>query len=53
MSGELERAIDALFHLDPGCPREEWVRIAMAAKAAGVPFSDFHEWSSSASNYVS
>jgi putative DNA primase/helicase len=45
LPSELERARSALFSLDPDCGREEWVRIAMAAKAAGLSFNDFHEWS--------
>jgi putative DNA primase/helicase len=50
---EAERAAAALFHLDAGCPREEWVRAGMAAKAAGLSFDEFHNWSSSAGNYAS
>jgi len=45
------RARTALFTLDPGCSREEWVRIGMAAKAAGIPEGDFVDWSSTAANY--
>lgn len=52
MIGEIERAASALFHLDPGCPREEWVRAGMAAKAAGLSFDEFHTWSASAGNYA-
>lgn len=51
MVGEHERAISALNYLDAGCPRDEWVKIGMAAKSAGLSFEDFHTWSSSASNY--
>jgi putative DNA primase/helicase len=46
-----ERARSALFFLDPDCDREEWVRIAMAAKAAGLQFSDFHDWSAKGKKY--
>jgi len=52
-SDELERARSALFALDAGCPRDEWVTIAMAAKAAGLPFAVFHSWSEPAHNYRS
>ena len=45
---EPERARDALYSLDPGCPREEWVKYGMAAKAAGLDFEDFHQWSAGA-----
>jgi putative DNA primase/helicase len=48
---EIERVVSALFFLDPGCARETWVRIAMASKAAGISFEEFHEWSASAPNY--
>lgn len=45
------RARDALFALDPGCPREEWVRVAMAAKSAGLDADDFIGWSRGAGNF--
>ena len=35
---ELERAYSALAAIDPGCSREKWIRIGMAAKAAGLSF---------------
>ncbi|MEM5316091.1 AAA family ATPase [Paraburkholderia sp. JHI869] len=45
------RARSALQALDAGCDRETWVRVGMAAKAAGVSEDDFLEWSASAPNY--
>lgn len=48
---ELERARSALWSLDPGCAREEWVKAGMGAKAAGLDFDDFHHWSAGAGNY--
>lgn len=48
---EQDRAASALMHLDSSCPREEWVKAGMAAKAAGLVFDDFHLWSASAGNY--
>jgi putative DNA primase/helicase len=48
-----ERAREALPHIDPSCPRDEWVRIGMAAKSAGLSFDDFHDWSANGSNYKS
>lgn len=48
---EHERARDALWSLDPGCDRDSWVRIGMGAKAAGLDFDDFHNWSADAGNY--
>ncbi|MBW7925836.1 MAG: AAA family ATPase [Burkholderiaceae bacterium] len=48
---EADRARSALHSLDSGCPRDEWVSLAMAAKAAGLGFDDFHKWSRPARNY--
>ncbi len=48
---ELERARSALFALDPGAERSEWVRAGMATKAAGLDFEDWHNWSSTAGNF--
>jgi KaiC/GvpD/RAD55 family RecA-like ATPase len=50
---ELDRARSALQSLNPGCPREEWLRILMAAKAAGVPVADCIEWSKGGANFKS
>jgi hypothetical protein len=47
------RALDALAALDAGMKREPWVRIAMAAKAAGLDLGDFTEWSRPAPNFRS
>jgi len=47
----LERARDALWALDPGVERLQWVRIGCAAKAAGLTFDDFNDWSASGANY--
>ena len=46
-----ERARRALASIDPGCPRPEWVRLGMAARAAGLAFEDWHAWSETAGNY--
>ncbi|QCX50694.1 AAA family ATPase [Ralstonia pseudosolanacearum] len=48
---ELGRARAALFALNAGCAREEWVRTGMAAKAAGLTEDDFLEWSATGDNY--
>ena len=48
---DVQRARDALMACDASCPREEWVRLAMAAKAAGVDLETFHSWSAQADNY--
>lgn len=50
---ETERAADALHHLNAHCSRDEWVRVGMAAKSAGLLFDDFHNWSATAGNYLS
>ncbi|WP_321924531.1 AAA family ATPase [Burkholderia sp. BCC1998] len=46
------RARDALFSLDAGCPRSEWVSAGMAAKAAGLSEADFLEWSATGANFA-
>lgn len=48
---EIARARSVLYNLDPTCSREDWVRFAMAAKAAGLSFEDFHNWSKNGDNY--
>lgn len=48
---DIDRARAALHALDPGAERAEWVRAGMAAKAAGLDFEDFHDWSAGAGNY--
>lgn len=53
MISEIDRASDALFYIDAGCSREDWIRIGMAAKASGLSFDDFHSWSATAGNYSS
>lgn len=51
MTHDKQEALDALQAIDPGCARETWVRIGMAAKVAGIDFDDFDRWSSRADNY--
>ena len=53
MISEIDRARDALFYIDAGCSREDWVRVGMATKASGLSFDDFHSWSATAGNYSS
>jgi putative DNA primase/helicase len=48
---EHDRALSALLAIDPASKREDWVRAAMAAKAAGLPFEDFLGWSRHADNF--
>ena len=49
---DINRARDALNHIDAGLPREDWVRAGMSAKSAGLGFDDFHNWSAQAGNYA-
>ena len=48
---DLDSARDALHALDPGCTRDEWVKLAMASKAAGIDLDTFDAWSAQAANY--
>ena len=48
---DLDRARDALHACDPSCSREDWVRLAMASKAAGIDLETFNVWSAQADNY--
>ena len=45
------RAREALFSIPADLPRDEWVRVGMAAQAAGLPFDDFNEWSAQGASY--
>lgn len=51
MTLDTDRARDALHSIDAGCDRETWVRVGMAAQAAGLDFEDFDRWSAGGSNY--
>ncbi len=48
---DLDRARDALQAIPPDLPREEWVRVGMAAQAAGLGFDSFNEWSAQGASY--
>jgi hypothetical protein len=48
---DLAHALGALHACDPSCTRDVWVRLAMAAKAAGIDFEAFARWSSGSANY--
>lgn len=45
------RALDALYAIPADLPRDQWVKVGMAAHAAGLSFDDFDTWSASAANY--
>jgi RecA-family ATPase len=48
MLTDLARAREALAAIPADMPREDWVRVAMAAKAAGLELLDFDQWSATA-----
>lgn len=48
---DVDRARAALQAITPDLPRDEWVRVGMAAHAAGLTLEDFNEWSAAAGNY--
>lgn len=48
MLTDLARAREALAAIPADMPREDWVRVAMAAKAAGLELVDFDQWSATA-----
>lgn len=45
------RARDALQYVPNDLPGNEWLRVSMGAKSAGVDFADWHSWCQGASNY--
>ncbi|MGF6295501.1 AAA family ATPase [Paraburkholderia youngii] len=49
---EIDRARDALHAIDAGLPRADWIKVGMAAKAAGLDADDFIEWSRTGANYT-
>lgn len=48
---EIQRAIEALWSIPADLPRDEWVRVGMAAHDAGIQFDDFDQWSAQAPSY--
>lgn len=48
---DIERACNALHFIPPDLPREDWVKAGMGAKAAGLDFDAFNDWSAGAGNY--
>jgi len=51
MAADIDRARDALHSIPPDLTRDEWVRVGMAAQAAGLDFDAFNDWSAGAGNY--
>lgn len=50
-TNKIELAHSALNYINANCSREEWIRIGMSAKVAGLSFEDWHNWSKNAKNY--
>lgn len=48
---QIEKARAALFSIPPDIPRDDWIKVGMAAQAAGLMFDDFNDWSAQAANY--
>ena len=51
MVSDIERAIGALQSIPNDLPGEDWLRVSMATKAAGVDFADWLTWCQGASNF--
>ena len=51
MTADTAKAIDALHAIPADIDRDSWVRVGMAAHAAGVDFDTFDAWSAGAGNY--
>lgn len=52
MTNDLDRAHSALQAISPNVPREDWVKVAMGAHAAGISFDSFDQWSSHGDTYT-
>jgi KaiC/GvpD/RAD55 family RecA-like ATPase len=50
-ASDANRARDALYSIPPDLDRTAWVKVGMAAHAAGLDFADFDAWSAPAGNY--
>lgn len=53
MENNIDRAHHALHAIDPGTNRDTWLRVAMAAKDAGLTLEGFTDWSRPAANFGS
>jgi len=51
MNADTDRARAALQAIPSDCDRDRWVRVGMAARAAGLEFEDFNDWSAAAGSY--
>lgn len=48
---DLKNAEAALLAISPDIPRNEWMRVGMAAQAAGISFAVFDQWSAGGCTY--
>lgn len=48
---DLKNAEAALFAISPDIPYDEWMRVGMAAQAAGISFEVFDQWSAGGRTY--
>ncbi|MBK7657334.1 MAG: AAA family ATPase [Betaproteobacteria bacterium] len=48
---DADRAREALFWIPADLPRDLWVKVGMAAHAAGLSYADFDSWSAQADSY--
>ncbi len=48
---DLKNAEAALFAISPDIPYDEWMRVGMAARAAGISFEVFDQWSAGGCTY--
>lgn len=46
-----QKALSALQSLDPNMPRDDWYRVCAAARAAGLEFDSFDQWSANGASY--
>ena len=51
-NSDIDRALDALTAIPPDLDRDDWLRVGMAAQAAGIKFEEFDDWSRPANNYL-
>ena len=46
-----QKALSALQSLDPDMGRDDWYRVCAAARAAGLEFEQFDQWSAAGASY--
>lgn len=48
---EIDRARAALWSMSADCPHDDWIRIGMACRAAGLDLTDWNDWSAQGATY--